>query len=256
MKESWTERDSAKAVFSAMRQILNPKIFLFFVLMFMAVFLIAYFGIYVGLNLTLQSPLTSSYTTNYPSYIVPIALALSLLIFFLFFYILSIELELKKRLELRTASSIKSVLVSSLKKYPKFLVAIIFQLFLAIGGLILLVIPGIYLGTRSMFFDIESHNNDVTLSTALMDSFDITKRKFLKPLIVFLFYSILFFVLVYVLFSISSISLMLLLLGFSIISSFCIITYTFSSDTLYHLLKKPNRGAITSALARRIMGGY
>lgn len=246
--------DALAAIVSGMRYFLDMKIFLFFVLMFLSIFLIGYFGIYVGLSIALQNPFNSAYTTAYPSYVAPVALALVLLSFFLFFYFLSVELEFKKRAEFKVHSSFSSVLSAALIKYPKFLISVVFQSFLLIGGLVLFVVPGVYLGVKSMFFDIESHNGDRPLSNALMDSFSTTKSTFLKPLELFLFYLVLFGVLVYILVNVSSIGLMFLMLGFSIILSFCTTTYTLSSDTLYHLIKKTGKGGITSPLAKRIMG--
>jgi hypothetical protein len=217
--------------------------------MALSLFIIFYGGLILLLNLTFNQP--NGYYVMYPTYIIVVALTLFLVEFFLFFYLLSLGLEVKKRIELKSPIRIPEVLVTSLKKYPKFLISTIFQLFVVFGGLVLIIVPGVYFGVRSMFFNIETHNGDVTLSTALKDSIELTKGHFIKGVTVFLFYLVIFFLLIYGIFEAGT-GLLLTYLGDSIVLSFLILAYTFSADALYHLLKTSVGNGIKSQLFRRI----
>lgn len=253
MDASFTISESFKTIFAGIAYFSKPKILLLFILTTASLFLITYFGVYLTLNIIIQSPLTANYTVYYPSYVIPAALCLVLLEFFLFFYFLSVTLELKKRIEFNLRSNTLDAFSVGLKKYPKFLIATIVQFFLLAGGLVLLVIPGVYLGVKSIFFNIESHNGDAKLSSGLNDSFALTKGYSLKILPVFLFYLLLFFGLIYWTLN-SGLDLIWIYLIISIIVTFCTIAYTFSADNLYHLIKRVTQGGnIKSQLFRRII---
>ena len=217
--------------------------------MVLSLFLIFYGGLILLLNLTFGH--SNVYYMVYPAYIIGVALTLFLVEFFLFFYLLSLGLEVKKRIELKSSIRIQEILVTAIKKYPKFLISTIFQLFVVFGGLVLIIVPGVYFGVRSMFFNVETHNGDVTLSTALKDSLELTKGRFIKGMTVFLFYLIVFFLLIYGILE-SGAGLLLTYLGSSIVLSFSVLAYTFSVDALYHLIKSGGETRIKSRLFRRI----
>ncbi len=250
MAPSIFETDPAVAIFSGLSYIIRPKIFAIFVTMALSLFLVIYLGLYVFLNLTLNSGAT--YTTVYPSYVIPTALGLVLLEVFVFFYLLSLGLEVKKRVELKAPVNFKDALLTALIKFPKFFIATISQLFLLFGGFVLLIIPGFYFGVKSIFFNIESHNGNVSLSEALKDSFNITKARFLKILPVFLFYLVLFTFFVSLLFN-TGLNLLYFYLGMSIVVSFFMLGYLFSADKMYKILMKYNNNKISSSLFRRAM---
>ncbi len=251
--DSFTFKTTLKTILSGISSILNPRVMIIFLFMVASLFTIAYFGLYSMLNVIIQSPATANYTAYYPSYIIPIALGFVLVEFFLFFYLLSSALEMKKRIEFKAGVNLSDAFLTGLKKYPKFIIATIAQMFLSIGGLFLLIVPGVYLGTKSIFFNIEAHNGE-TLPHSLKDTFTITKGYFYRILPVFILYSALFLVLAYTTLN-SGLDIFWVYFLSSIILSFCVTAYTFSSDDLYHALKRAKSGVgIKSTLFHRMMG--
>ncbi len=251
MAPSIFDTDPATSIFSGLSYIIKPQVLAVFIAMILSVFLVTYVGLYLYLNLTINS--NAAYTNIYPSYVIPTALGLVLLEFFVFFYLLSLSLEVKKRLEFRAPVNFKDAVLTALIKFPKFLIATVCQLFLALGGFVLLIIPGFYFGVKSIFFNIETHNGGVNLQTALKDSFSTTKGRFLKILPIFLFYLVVFLLLLYLVFN-TRLALLDVYIGVSIILPFFMLGYTFSADKMYKLLMKQNNNRISSPLFRRIMG--
>ena len=207
-----------------------------FVAMVATLFLISYGGLYSVLNLVSSAPFSTEYTTIYPSYVIPSALALVALEFFFFFYLLSLGLEVKRRMETKARMRWKELVVVAALKYPKFLVASVFQLFVFIGGAVLFIIPGFYFGTRIVFFSVLNHGQDFTFMDALRESTETARGSFVKCMLLLVIYFVMAAVLLYVSLAFN-VSLAIRILLLSIFVPFISLSFLFSSDTLYKIIK-------------------
>lgn len=214
--------------------ILNKSILPVFLAIVVLLFVVNYVGLYSMLNLISGGVFSSGY--NYPSYAVPSALGLIAFEVFLFFYFLSLSLETKKRLDIKASTGTRDLLMISLSKYPKFFIASVFQVFVFMGGFVLLVVPGLYFGTKMLFFATVAHNNDLTISNSLRESTESIKGHFIKGLAVLVSYFVIFSVPTAITLA-SGIAPVWKILIVSILVSFVSISSLSSSDTLYHSVK-------------------
>ncbi len=207
-----------------------------FIAMVAFLFAINYGGLYSVLNVSVGNSFRVGYTSTYPPYVIPYALALVALEFFLFFYLLSLGLEIKKRTENKSRIKFGEAIVAAASKYPRFLVASVFQLFVFLGGLIVFVVPGLYLGTRMIFFSVLNHGQDFTFMDALKESTDAVKNSFITGLLLILIYLAVVAAPLYIV-SMLDVSLVLKVLLLSIFISFASISFLSSSDSLYYRVK-------------------
>ncbi len=236
----------------ALKGVLKWPILPVFIALSASLFLIVYVGLYSLLNLGITNQFVRGYTNVYPYYVVPSSLALVALAFFLYFYLLSLTLEIKGMLDSKVHRGMFTMMVATLYKYPKFLVASVFQLFVFIGGLILFVIPGFYLGTKTLFFSVASYSGDFTLYGALKESNFTVSGSFLKCLYLLIAYFAIFVALVYTI-SFADLSAMWDILFISVIVSFVSISFLSSSDTLYYIIKSQSMYR-RSPLIRQFLG--
>jgi hypothetical protein len=230
--------DLLNSVYSGIvrNSVFRPNILPIFIAMVAALFLINYGGLYSFLNLVSAAPLNPGYTVAYPSYVIPSALSLVALEFFLFFYLLSLGLEAERRIETKSKMRWGDLVVVAAFKYPKFLVASVFQLFVFIGGIVLFVIPGFYLGTKMVFFSVLNHGQDFTFTDALKESTDTVRGSFVKCLLLLVIYFVIAAVLIYASLAFN-IPLAIKILLLSILVPFIYMSFLFSSDALYKIIK-------------------
>lgn len=226
-----------KALVSGLLFLEQPRMLLPLVGIIISMLILIYFGIYQYLGLYFQNPLNNVYA--YQAGNLTVAMALSFVLAFILFLALFVELSIMIRyvLDNNIKSSMLSILLVSIKNYPRFLVSVLLQGLLIAGGAILLIVPAFYLGSRALFVSILSIYEEQGPFSALSRSNKLTKPIFSRCLLVFAFYVILGLIFMY-LWANAGLSTLYVFVLDSVTLSFILIAYMVSSISLLNQLKK------------------
>ncbi|MCW1301659.1 MAG: hypothetical protein OH316_00790 [Candidatus Parvarchaeota archaeon] len=210
--------------------IYREKIVLFSAVMaFLAFLLIGYFIIYNVFNLFIHNPLVQTGLYVY-SYSVTAASVLFIVILLIIMYFVNLSLNSQRKFD--GTAKLGSILRISNRTYLNFFALSSAQLIISAAGMVLLIIPGFYLGTKLLFLGVSSIYYDDNLFSAFRRTMSVTKGDNVSSFLLFLLYFIISAVLIYFAMIVSS-SVFISYIIYSFIASFILISF-FSST--YRLL--------------------
>lgn len=239
-----------KAIAAAFADISRPLAGLSLLLMVVSLFLVFYVGIYAALGVAIGN--TDYFVT---SGTIATALALFMVGFLLMFFFLNVELRLKDLVYSRRPFKSSEALLAAIVTYPQFLVSTVLEAFVIIGGLFLLIVPGLYFGARTMFFNISNAQERLNLASSLRRSMDVGKQHIWLCLELILIYIIAYGVTAYLLFNfglgLGTLAIYLIMITvLSLLSS----TYTLAAYNLFSFFKNQGERQTGSILYRKVLG--
>ncbi len=241
--------DSVTSIIDGLMSIFNIRSFIVFLSAFLLMFLLGYVGLYAGLGL---SPSLTARVSYHPIYLIATALILSLAIFLGMMYLLEVQLLLAINRRLSPRYGLSSAFRTAIKYYLAFMVSTTMEFLVIFGGFILLVVPGFYIGVKTMFFNISKIREKGGLYFSLRRSNEITKGNFIPCFTVLLFYTVLSVILSYVI-TTSSVSLVYKDLAFSVVTPFILFSYTMSANTMFTRLNSNSPKTQKSRLMGRFL---
>ena len=241
--------DSITSIIDGLRFIFNIRSAIVFLSAFLLMFLLGYVGLYAGLGL---SPSLNARVSYHPVYLIATALVLSLAIFLGMMYLLEVQLLLAINRRLSPRYSLGNALRTAIRYYLAFMVSTTMEFLVIFGGFILLVVPGFYIGVKTMFFNISKLREKGGLYFSLKRSNEATKGNFMPCFTVLLFYTVLLVILSYII-TTSSVSLVYKDLAFSAVIPFVLFSYTMSANTMFTLLNSNGQKMSRSKLMGRFL---
>ncbi len=218
-------------LFYGLKSVSEVSSFLVFLSIFLILFVVGFFitidvlGLGAFLGKIVYSPSLYTVIAGELSFILSalfIIFTLCVLFYYKSHYIVSNDLEFK------------DLIIQSLRRFPKFIIAVFMQVFVSIIGLIAFVIPGVYYGSSLMFFGFFCTYRNYTISTAFINSRSLSKKVRLNSILSFLVYLIILFVFVYLI-SVLGVSMLYKGLIGSILLAYWAVSY---SNTIFNLADK------------------
>ncbi len=240
MSSEYSYRNFAKDLLNGLSFLRNKALLLIFVLMFLSIFALNYLGLFSTFGLSphlslanIRTPETQSDANLY--------LSLFVISVFITIFLLELELYIKKGHDKRTKTI--DMLKSAARNYPRFFVATFFKYLVAIGGLILLVVPGLILGPLYIFMDSSTVYKGANFFEASKFSRDSAKSHFTKALLLFLiFIAILLLVLYIVVTAFSDLGIGYRYLIGSILLSYVIMSFTAACFEVFYSIQITSSG--------------
>ncbi|MGC8698758.1 MAG: hypothetical protein ACP5RE_01055 [Candidatus Acidifodinimicrobium sp.] len=222
----------------------NKYILLSAAAVFLLFLFVGYFVIYDNFNLYIHNPFvpTGLYVSGYDvsaSSLLFVSVALVSL------YIVNFSLNEQRRFNGKV--KLRQIISISNRTYPKFLITASAQIILSVIGCIFFVIPGLYLGMKTLFLGASSVYYDYDLLSSLRKAFSISKENSTNAFILFLLYFIVSVVLIYLALVVSN-SVLMSYIIYGFLSSFFLISFFSSTYKLIPLLssKKSRLEELTS----------
>lgn len=232
MKEQSRFSSSLSSLIYGLKSLSELSSFFAFLLITFIIFFLGFLVIfkYLGLGAFLNggfifTPSTTTIITGETTFVFSVLLivfSLTALFYYKLYYIFSSNLRLILFIK------------SSLRVFPKFLIATFIQAVVSIIGLVALVIPGIYYGSSLMFFNFFSIYGNSNLRSAMLNSRRLAKEIRFESLFVFFIYLVLLFAFIYIVNS-AHLSELYSALFYSILLSYWLISY---SNTSFNMADK------------------
>jgi hypothetical protein len=251
MKEQSRINSFLQSFIYGLKSVSELSSFIVFMLIFLILFILGFFLIFkiLGLGAFLMGGL--AYTPS--TFNVLVGEASFIISFFLVIFSLGALFYYKLYFLVSNNLSIFSFLKRSLIIFPKFLIATFVQGVVAVLGLIVIILPGVYYGSSLMFSSFFSIYGNSTLRSAFSNSKSLAKSVRLESLLTFIVYFLMFLIFIYI---IPKLHLpeVYAALAYSILISYWIVSY---SNSVFNLADKNlNELNNRSVLYRTIKGPF
>ncbi|EEZ92703.1 MAG: hypothetical protein BJBARM4_0694 [Candidatus Parvarchaeum acidiphilum ARMAN-4] len=223
--------------------------FIVFLLIFLILFVFGFFLIFKTLGL--GAFLTGGLVYTPSTFNVLIGEAIFIISFFLAIFSLGALFYYKLYFLFSNNLNFFSFLKRSLVIFPKFLIATFVQTVVAILGLIVFILPGVYYGSSLMFSNFFSIYGNSTLRSAFANSKILAKNLRFESLLTFVVYLILLFIFIYFV-NLSHLPEVYAALAYSVLLSYWVISY---SNTIFNLADKNLNELNNKSMLYRTMKG-
>ena len=238
--------NSIEAFLFGISFVLNWRSLVFLFLMTLSVILFVYFGIYVLLGLSLHNPL-SGYSYH-PASTTLVISAISLFILSVLFFVYFAELAILSR-KLGSAK-LKDLFSLSLSLYPNFLVSLCFQLIITLFGFILFIVPGFYLGVKTIFCSMLSLSDNDNPFSAILRSNALTNGDFWTPFLLILLFLLVFIAVLSTIYSFFKTNTLISFILTSFFLGYFMVSFLSSTDFLMSLEKLEKQKSHTINLSK------
>ena len=232
--------DYVRPILQGLTSITGKKTFLIFIAavatMFFFSFVVPIYSLGLSINVFNQG-LAPVYSTSFLALGVISVLA----IVFILVWLAELIVYINSYTRVMGAVKFSSLAKVSLGEYPRFFFATVFQYLVAIGGLILLVVPGLYFGVSNMFFTVALLSERQTVYSSFKRSNYMARHNYWRSLLTFVVYIALGAVLMYPVLSLGSLALVYRYLMASFFIGYLFTAYTSSSTHLFLEIKSSEK---------------
>ncbi len=217
------------------------RTFLIFLASALAIFFFSYVVIVYSLGLNANILNNNGIVPAYSTASVAVGILSILIAVFVIVWMMELLVYVQSYKQLIGALNTRQLFRLSGTNYLRFFFATVFQYLVAIGGLVLLVIPGLYFGVLNMFFNVTVLSERQTVYSSFRRSNYLARHAYWRSLSVFVVYLAVGLFFLYIILSIAGIGLVYRYVLASFLASYIIVAYTSSEVDLFQELAESDK---------------